>query len=147
MPVLKKLHRHALVFDTHIWLWYFSGDKQFLESFKRAVEKCRDRDALFLSPISVWEIGMLVQKNRIELEVDVMEWINTSLEERGVTLAPISPKIAIESTRLPDTNHGDPADRMLIATAHEQNAVLVTCDKKLFKYGKGNYVSVYNPCF
>jgi PIN domain nuclease of toxin-antitoxin system len=58
----------------------------------------------------------------------------------------MTPKIAIQSTRLPGIIHGDPADRILTATAHEENAVLVTCDEKLLKYGEENFISVYNPC-
>ena len=59
---------------------------------------------------------------------------------------PITPRIAIQSTRLPENAHGDPADKILIATAHECNAVLVTHDQKILEYGKGRFIYVYDPC-
>jgi PIN domain nuclease of toxin-antitoxin system len=58
---------------------------------------------------------------------------------------PITPRIAIQSTRLPGAIHGDPADRILVATAHECNSVLVTCDEKLLAYGKDKFVNVHDP--
>ncbi|MDN3509391.1 MAG: PIN domain-containing protein [Candidatus Neptunochlamydia sp.] len=61
-------------------------------------------------------------------------------------LCPITPRIAIQSTRLVDEVHGDPIDRLLMATASEENAILVTCDKKLLKYATGKFISAHNPC-
>jgi PIN domain nuclease of toxin-antitoxin system len=100
---------------------------------------------ILISPISIWEIGMLVEKNRISIEMDVLDWVEQSLEGSGTKLVPISPRVAIQSSRLPGIIHGDPADRILVATAFEENAVLVTCDRQLLEYGKGRFISVYNP--
>lgn len=89
-------------------------------------------------------IGILVEK-KILMAVDCMQWVEEALIACGNRLAAITPRIAIQSTRLPGEVHGDPADRILLATAHEESAVLVTCDQKLLDYGKGRFVSVYNP--
>ena len=68
-----------------------------------------------------------------------------AFSEFGFKLVPLSPKIAIESTRLPEQFHGDPADRILIATAREENAVLITYDTKLLIYGHDRFFSVHDP--
>lgn len=57
----------------------------------------------------------------------------------------ISPKAAIQSSRLPGTIQGDPSDRIIIATAHEENAVLVTRDEKILEYGLDKFISVFDP--
>jgi PIN domain nuclease of toxin-antitoxin system len=142
MPSLKRLKQHKILLDTHVWIWMVEGDPKIKASARKAIETAK---TVFLSPISVWEIGMLVQSGRVELELDRLDWVEQSIEIAGFEVAPISPKIAIQSTRLPGTIHGDPADRLLIAAAHELNAVLVTCDRKILEYGRGNYIHVFDP--
>ncbi|MCB1118820.1 MAG: type II toxin-antitoxin system VapC family toxin [Chlamydiia bacterium] len=143
MPALKKLGQHKLLLDTHIWLWTVLKNPKlgthYIDSLKPAVENHR----LYVSPISVWEISMLVAKKRVELEMDCLDWVEKSL--RKILLTPFSPRIAVQSTRLPGLNHGDPADRILIATARELNAVLITHDQKLLEFGQGNFISVFDP--
>ncbi len=146
MPIVKSLKQHKLVLDTHVWLWAMTGDMSLTLSFRKAFEHALKIHHVLISPISIWEIGMLVAKNRIQIDMDSQEWIDQALDIPGIKLSAITPRIAIQSTRLPGIIHGDPADRILIATAHEENAVLITCDGKLLEYGKDKYVNVYNPC-
>lgn len=146
MPVHKHLKQHKLLLDTHVWIWLMIGDKRINQSFKNMVAQSAEKEHLFLSPISLWELGMLVEHKRIELEIDCLDWVEQALEGSDITLLPITPQIAIESTRLPENPHGDPADRILIATAHEHGAILVTHDQKIMSYGKGKFIGVYDPC-
>ena len=88
---------------------------------------------------------MLAEQKRIHLEIDCLDWVEQAFASSNITLIPLTPRIAIQSTRLPETPHGDPADRILIATAHEEGAVLVTCDQKLLEYGQGRFVNVHDP--
>jgi PIN domain nuclease of toxin-antitoxin system len=120
-------------------------DKHFSPVFKKIVTNYTDDDQVLISAISVWELGMLVEKKRIRVEMDPLDWVQQALDKPGIKLVPLSPRISIESTRLPGEIHCDPADRMLIATAKEESAVLVTCDDKILEYGKGRYISVYDP--
>jgi PIN domain nuclease of toxin-antitoxin system len=145
MPIIKKLKQHILLLDTHILIWLVAGDSSLSHSFLKTIEESSRTDSILISPISLWEIGMLVEKKRIALTMDCQQWIDEVLNSPGIRLAPISAKIAILSTRLPGTVHGDPADRILIATAHEENAVLVTADDKLLEYGEDRWISVHNP--
>jgi PIN domain nuclease of toxin-antitoxin system len=145
MPLVRQLKQHKLILDTHVWIWLMGGEPIFNSSFLKVVDHNQSHHNILISAISIWEVGMLVEKKRLELEMDCLDWIEQSLSSPGIKLSPLSPRIAIQSTRLPGNAHGDPADRILIATAHEEGAVLVTCDQKLLEYGKDPFVSVYNP--
>jgi len=144
MPIVKTLKQHTVLFDTHVFLWYMEGNTKLRLSFQKKINGYKEGHVL-LSPISIWEIGMLVEKKRISLEMDVLEWVQRALVCPLIQLAPLTPEIAIQSTRLPGAFHGDPCDRMLVATSHVHNAVLVTCDEKLIELGKDAFFSVHNP--
>lgn len=145
MPVLKSIKQHKILLDTHVWLWALTGQDVLSKTFCTALEQARRSRTIHISPMSIWEIGMLVDKKRISLEMDVLDWINQALEIPGTHLSEITARIAILSTQLPGEIHGDPVDRILIATAHEEGAVLVTCDAKILEYGKDRFFSVYDP--
>ena len=107
-----------IVLDTHIWIWLINGDDRLgssrsLDLINRAASRSRVR----ISAISIWEIGMLEAKGRISLPSDCLQWVNTALSAPGIVLEPISPEIAISSSKLPGDFHGDPADRLIVATA------------------------------
>ena len=85
--------------------------------------------------ISVWEIGMLIAKGRLALSMSADDWLLAVQSVPNVHLLPLTAGIAIDSTRLPGSFHGDPADRMIVATARAINAPLVTADRKIRAYG------------
>lgn len=145
MPIIENLRQHKILLDTHVWLWVMTANSILKPDFRKAFENSLKTHGVLISPISIWEIGMLVEKKRIEIEMDTQEWIDQALDIPGMKLSAMTPRIAIQSTRLPGIIHADPADRILIATAHEENAVLVTCDEKLLKYGKDKFVNVNDP--
>jgi PIN domain nuclease of toxin-antitoxin system len=146
MPIYKHLKKHKLLLDTHVWVWLMTADEKLSTSFKNIIERNSEKESILISAITIWELGMLVEKKRIELEMDCLDWVEQALESPGIDLVPITPRIAIQSTRLPENVHGDPADKILIATAHEYNAVFVTHDQKILEYGKGKFINVYDPC-
>lgn len=145
MPIYKDLKQYKILLDTHVWIWAMQGSSTLTDEFAKAFERILKGNGVLISPMSIWEIGMLVEKRRIDLDMDVMDWIDQSLDIPGIELTPITPRIAIQSSRLAGTVHGDPVDRLLISTAHEENAILVTCDEKILHYGKDKFISVYNP--
>lgn len=145
MPSVKSLQQHKVIFDTHVFLWHMFGDTTLSAKFRKNIERIQKLHPIYISPISIWEIGLLAERGRISLEMDSLEWVEQALRDPGFTLTPFSPQIAIMSSRLPGEVHGDPADRILIATAFETHAVLVTCDEKILEYGKSNFISVHDP--
>lgn len=133
----------GLLLDTHIWLWYMEGVKGALSSTVIAeIDSARSEHRLFVSAISVWEIGMLFAKGRITLSSPLNQWVSDSLTNANLRLQPLDADIALESTLLPGDPHGDPADRFLVATARVKNLRLVTHDLKIIGYGKAGYVQV-----
>lgn len=145
MPIIKQLQQHKVLLDTHVWIWLLEGNSELSPKFLKAMDVCQTLNSIFISPISIWETGMLVEKKRIHLEMDCLDWVTQALNKTGINIVPISPHIAIQSTRLPGHIHGDPADRIIIATAHIENSVLVTCDQKLLDYGTDRFISVHSP--
>ena len=129
--------RDLILLDTHIWMWFMSGvSKALSPPLQSLIKEMVPRSGLRVSPISVWEIGVLVGKKRIAFDCNVKDWVLRSLNAPGLEIAPISPEIAIESTLFPEGIHGDPADRILLATAIDIGATLVTHDKELLAYSK-----------
>ena len=128
----------GLVLDTHAWLWLEADPDRLGQSARRRIEHVARAGRLWVSVLSVWEIGMLVAKDRIRLSMPVDEWVRQASATPGMQMLGLIPDIALESTRLPDAPHGDPIDRMLIASARVHNLTLVTADEKILAYaGQG----------
>jgi PIN domain nuclease of toxin-antitoxin system len=132
---------HSVVLDTHAWLWLDAADPRIRKpKVLEAIEGARARGGVLVSAISVWEVALLESKQRIVLHQDCHLWVRTALAAPGVILQPLSPEIAVESTRLPGDFHGDPADRILVATSRVLNAPLVTADRQILAYGERKHV-------
>lgn len=132
-----------LLLDTHLWIWMV--EDRHVQIAPRVVDemgRASARGHLLVSAISVWEVSMLQAKGRITLSLELEEWVRRGLTAPGVRLADLSPEILIESTRLPGSVHGDPADRMLIATARRTGATLVTRDAAILAYAREGYLAV-----
>jgi len=137
--------KELLLLDTHIWIWLLNGDKKLKNSKTLSLITIAVKYAnIRISAISIWEIGMLESKGRIQFPISCLDWVNKALSAPGTSLAPINPAIAIESSRLPENFHGDPADRLIVATARNLNATLITHDKNILAYGKKNHVKTIN---
>ena len=133
----------ALLLDTHIWLWYAEGTSEQLPSTSvKILDEARRKDGLLVSAISVWEIGALSAKGRIQLSIPLRDWVAKALEVSGIHLTPLDAVTAAESTLLPGHPHGDPADRFLMATARTHGVALATRDEKIIEYGKLGFLRV-----
>ncbi|QTA93360.1 type II toxin-antitoxin system VapC family toxin [Desulfonema magnum] len=135
------MNNPLILLDTHVWIWLMNGDKTLGSSVcLEAINNAAANGNIRISAISIWEIGMLEAKGRISFSGDVLTWVEQALTAPGVRLAPITPKIAIESSRLPGDFHGDPADRIIVAATRELGATLITRDRKIIEYGQAGYV-------
>lgn len=125
MPKVDRLA--AAVLDTHVWVWMAVGDAraEALRSF---------RGIPLVSAISVWEVAMLVEKGRLELRPDVETWIQRNLEP-PMCLEAVSSEVAVESCRLTGF-HGDPADRIIVATARVCGVPLITADERILRWNE-----------
>lgn len=125
MQTLDKIG--AAVLDTHAWVWISAGVPE-------AADAATFNGRSIVSAISVWELAMLVQKGRLAVAPNMDTWISKNLKA-PVELEPISPSICIASCRLPDF-HGDPADRLIVATAITLVLPLITADKKIIEWNQ-----------
>ena len=119
-----------LLLDTHIWIWSDLEPWRLTSDITRILSDTENE--LWLSPISVWELIVHVEKKRITLEKDVLTWIAASKQELSLREAPMSWAVA-EELRFVVLRHRDPADRFLVATARVQDLTLVTADRTLME--------------
>jgi PIN domain nuclease of toxin-antitoxin system len=132
-----------MLLDTHVWLWYADGNAERLPPASvHILDDARRKTGLWICAISVWEIGMHHAKGRIHLSTPLRDWMHRALGETGINLLPLDAAIAAESTLLPGTPPGDPAGRLLIASARTQDLVLATRDRGILDYGRSGYVRV-----
>lgn len=117
-----------IVLDTHAWIWLVNDDLgQLPRSTQVAIEADDDRR---IAAISAWEVGMLVGKGRLALDRPLTAWVRAALQPSGVAVLPMDERIATSAAELPDF-HGDPADRMIVASALEHGAALATRDRTI----------------
>ncbi|MGD0682827.1 MAG: type II toxin-antitoxin system VapC family toxin [Terracidiphilus sp.] len=95
---------------------------------------------VYLSPFTAWEIGTLVAKGRLHLTLSPEVWFESLLELPGVRLAELTAKLLISSTALPGTPPGDPADRIIAATARLYGYRVITRDSKLLGYAAQGHI-------
>lgn len=146
MPKVKALTSTGpLVLDTHVWVWLMEGLQNELSTATiERIEAAGGRAELAVSAISVWEVAMLEARGRIALSCSIDEWVSAALTAPGLRLVELSPIIALESTRLPGAVHGDPADRIIMATARVLAGTVVTCDEKILRYATTGNVRARN---
>ncbi len=122
-----------LLLDTHIWIWSVLDPTKLGH---RVGEALRDESSeLWLSPISLWELAVLSERGRIDLDGGLWTWIDAARSSAPIREAPLTGEIvrALERIELPNR---DPADRFLAATAAALDLRLVTSDAKLLS-GRG----------
>jgi len=124
-----------LVLDTHGLLWWLAAGGPLPKRLRKQIDRASDASMVAVSAISVWEVGMLEAKGRIALDRDVDTWSN-DLEAVGrVELVAVDHRIAAQAALLEDF-HGDPADRLIVASAIERGSTLVTRDDRITAWAK-----------
>ena len=125
----------VIVLDTHVWVWWLSDPERLSRRVVAAIEReVAAGDPVRVSAISVWEVAMLVQRGRLRLAVGLERWLALARALPELDLVPVTPGIARAAVALPDDLHEDPADRMIVATARELGATLLTKDARLLDY-------------
>ncbi len=122
-----------IVLDTHTLVWWVAGQSELSRTAKRHIEKELANGEVLVSSISAWEIAMLVNHGRLELAMEVEQWLGTVTKIQGLRFVPVDNEIAVQSVTLTDF-HKDPADRIIVATARRLSASLVTIDKRIRAY-------------
>ena len=125
---------NPVVLDTHTWIWLMLGAPPLTPGARIAIADAARVGAVRIASISTWEIAMLERRRRITLSTPVLDWIQSALNAPGISLAPLTPEIAVDSYRLPGNPPQDLADRLIIATARANSAHLVTRDLDILSY-------------
>ena len=117
-----------IVLDTHAWIWWAA---QSAKLGRRARSRIESAERIGVAAVSVWEVAMLVAKRRIEFDRPTLTWVRQALLLPRIELLALTPEVCIRAAELGPAFPGDPADRMIVATAIEARAVLLTRDKRL----------------
>ena len=120
-----------IVVDTHIIIWNALKPEMLSEKAEKAISAANNSDGIIFCEISLWEIAMLMNKGRLIIDIEYIQFIKLILESNKYVLRGISPEIAWLSTGLFSDNNKDPADRIIAATSIIENANLITADKEL----------------
>lgn len=123
-----------IVLDTHIWLWWISNPDYLAPAAQQAIDLAVSEKGIIISSISTWEVALLVEKGRLELSIEVRDWVRKTEDLPFVRFMPVDNTIALRSVNLPDNFHPDPADRIITATAMTMGLPLVTKDDKIINY-------------
>jgi PIN domain nuclease of toxin-antitoxin system len=127
----------ALLLDTHIALWLDTGDARIRSRTRALIDECwQGGGTIRLSAVTVWELALLVDAGRIELDLPIEAWVTRFLERPGIEAVPLSHRVASRAYQLHHLEHRDPADRLLIATAIDLACPLVTYDERILRFGK-----------
>jgi len=131
-----------LLLDTCAAVW-LAEDHRMAQTALDALDAANAAEvATYISPISAWELGMLVARDRLKLLITPQRWFARLFETPHVRLADMSPDLLIASSFLPGAPPRDPTDRIIAATARDYGATLITRDRALLLYGEQGHISV-----
>jgi PIN domain nuclease of toxin-antitoxin system len=129
-----------LLLDTCAVIWTSAGGALADEAIQALDQAEDDGTPVLISPITAWEIGLLVARGRLAFPIEPRAWFDRLMEAPNIELADLPPSVLIASAFLPGTPPRDPADQIIIATAREQNLTIVTRDRHVLNYALAGHV-------
>jgi len=128
-----------ILLDTHAILWAAEQTSDLGREAEALIDQASREDALFVSPISAWELAMLAEKGKLAFSEGVDAFVGDFFSRAGVSIAEITPTVAVAAGQLQNI-HGDPADRLLVATARAFGLPLLTADRLILAYAAAGHV-------
>lgn len=124
-----------ILLDTHAWVWWVSDPERLPGPAMAAIQESLDAGRpVHVSSMSTWEVAMLVARGRLELTIDTAAWIAHAEAAPEIAFVPMDNRVALRAVHLDDFAHRDPADRIIVATALDLGATLITADARLRAY-------------
>ena len=118
--------------DTHIWIWWLTGQGELSAPKRKRLERlAAEGRPPCLSVISLWESQMLFRKNRLVLTMDYSQWLIQAADPEVIQLLPLDVSVVLALMDLPEDFQGDPADRMIAATAKAHALPVMTEDRRI----------------
>jgi PIN domain nuclease of toxin-antitoxin system len=131
-----------VILDTHVWVWWLLPDSPLPERERKALDRIATDRGIYLPAICQWEVQMLHRKKRIELPVPFSTWLRRATATDMLTVLPLNADAVIAVDELPATFHGDPVDRMIVATARAHDVPLATHDEGI---KRSRLVKIWKP--
>jgi PIN domain nuclease of toxin-antitoxin system len=119
----------VILLDTHVLIWAVGDPKRLSRAAVSEIKRARQSGGLAVSAITLWELGLLMNRGRIQAPGTVESSIRQLLED--VIVRPIAPEIAALAAQFPDEYPRDPADRLIGATARAEGLTLITRDENI----------------
>lgn len=129
-----------LLLDTNAVIFVVEGTLKATAA-SLLTERFRERETVFLSPITGWELGLLFSRGRLRTAIQPREYLRRLKSMPGVEMAPLGAEVLMDSSFLPGTPPRDPADRIIAATAREHGYTVMTRDAALLAYAREGYLS------
>jgi PIN domain nuclease of toxin-antitoxin system len=131
---------NPIVLDTHVLLWSLLQPEDLPEDIRQRITVAQENSQLLVCSISLWEIAMLKSKRRINIYEPIRDFLESITNIDGLSVKDISTEVAAESVQLMDDFHGDPADRIIVATAKCHGATLLTRDQKILTWASLGHI-------
>jgi PIN domain nuclease of toxin-antitoxin system len=135
---LERVVNRAVLLDTHVVHWWSAEPQRVSKPAREALDGA---DELVVAAISWFELAWLAKHERITVNIPVRSWLDglaIQLRTIGVT-----PAIADTAVSLPSSFPGDPADRLIYATAIELDLRLVTKDRAMLDHAHPRSLAVW----
>jgi len=122
-----------VLLDTHYWIWWLTPQSPLREAERAAIDRSAERVELYVAAVSLWEAQMLHTKQRLELPISFAEWLSRAADPAMISVLPLDVDVVLALDELPESFHGDPADRLIVATARAHGMPLATRDRNIRK--------------
>ena len=119
-----------IVLDTHAWIWWTGEPGKLGRVARREIDRAKK---IGVPAICCLELATLAARGRISLDRPPLHWMDDALSLPRVDLLPLTPAVAIKAAELPANFPGDPADRLIAATAILESSLLITKDERMQK--------------
>jgi PIN domain nuclease of toxin-antitoxin system len=129
-----SIRPEAIVLDTHVWLEVAFGRGRFAPRVMRKIDTAASKGVLYVAAITPWEVTMLIRNGKTRVAGSTLDWIGNALRVTRTAVAPLELAISVDAVELPAWSHGDPADRMIVATTRFLSASLITRDTAILDY-------------
>jgi PIN domain nuclease of toxin-antitoxin system len=126
-----------ILLDTHVVVWLAKESRRLGKAAPAMLAAEQDR---MMSAMVSWEIAMQVDKERFTIDIPLSDWLRIAFDSIGATEAPVTGEIGRIAGSLPAGIHGDPCDRIMIATAQVLDCPLMTADEKILAYAAAGHL-------